>query len=399
MNSRLEGLEERDGSQETDGFGGLDEFGEFGEFGGRGREALAPPRTTWAVILAGGEGSRLQGMTVDDEGRHVPKQFCRIDGRHTLLELALRRAGRLAARSHVVASVTEAHEFWWRPQLGSLPAANIVSQPVNRGTAFGILLPLLFILKRDPHANIVFVPADHYVADERELAKAVRRALALASARPEVLALIGVEPERAEGDYGYILPGGAIAPRSRRVRRFVEKPGDGASDLIGRGALWNTFIFAARGSTLLHMFQRRMEGWSSVLWGRVHEAGDDPREFTERLDDLYHTLPSKDFSRDVLARESAGLAVVPASRCGWSDLGNPRRVVAWMRERDAAAMDAAPVRSVAAGGHLRLAARDCNDLDSHDTHFQVPADGGLRLVPPGARFNESNSLGGTSRHG
>lgn len=343
MSSRLEGLEARRGTNEADGFNRT------------GVEAPARPRTTWAVVLAGGEGSRLHGMTVDDDGRHVPKQFCRIDGRRTLLELALRRAGGLAARGHVVGSVTEAHERWWRPQLGRLAAANVVSQPANRGTAFGILLPLLSILRRDPHANVVFLPADHYVADEQELAAAVHHALALASAQPEILALIGIEPERDEGDFGYIVPGDPITPRARRVRRFVEKPGDEASELIRRGALWNTFIFAARGSTLLHLFQRRMEGWSSFLWGRVHEAGDDPREFTRRLDDLYHTLPSKDFSRDVLTRESDNLAVVSvSSTCGWSDLGNPRRVVAWARERDPAVLDVAPVGSVAAGGRLRL---------------------------------------------
>lgn len=330
------------------------------------RHEVSIPEGTWAVILAGGEGSRLRGMTVDDAGGHVPKQFCRIDGQHTLLELALSRARRLADLDHVVASVTEAHEPWWTPQLRRLPSTNVISQPANRGTAFGILLPLLSILKRDPRASIVFIPADHFVADEQELAEAVRRAAAVSAGRTGTLALIGVEPDGAEGDYGYILPGRSLAfgkepagvgsdDRSpRHVRRFVEKPESGAARLIEQGALWNTFIFAARGSTLLRMFERRMKTWSSVLRGGVNQVDPEEPELFRGLADLYRILPIKDFSRDILAQQRDGLAVVPAANCGWSDLGNPRRVMAWLQDRNTAPLPSGPLPSTAGGGHLRV---------------------------------------------
>ena len=39
----------------------------------------------WAIVLAGGDGIRLQGLTrkIDGDGR--PKQFCRIFGDRSLL--------------------------------------------------------------------------------------------------------------------------------------------------------------------------------------------------------------------------------------------------------------------------------------------------------------------------
>jgi hypothetical protein len=43
---------------------------------------------------------------------------------------------------------------------------------------------------------------------------------------------------------------------------------------------------------------------------------------------LYSEIPSTNFSREVLAMRPANLAVLPVSGVGWSDLGNPRRVLA-----------------------------------------------------------------------
>ena len=47
---------------------------------------------------------------------------------------------------------------------------------------------------------------------------------------------------------------------------------------------------------------------------------------TDALDALYQDLPTCDFSRDILEREAARLAVVPTRPCGWTDIGTPDRL-------------------------------------------------------------------------
>src|SRR5262245_16395207 len=66
----------------------------------------APPNTSmanpatesfWALVLAGGDGTRLQGVTCMIAGAPIPKQYCRILGSRSLLEATLRRIAPLVA--------------------------------------------------------------------------------------------------------------------------------------------------------------------------------------------------------------------------------------------------------------------------------------------------------------
>ena len=62
---------------------------------GRDREAAA--MSTWALVLAAGEGSRLRALTTTN-GVAVPKQFCSLQGGPSLLQEALHRAEAVAPR-------------------------------------------------------------------------------------------------------------------------------------------------------------------------------------------------------------------------------------------------------------------------------------------------------------
>ena len=75
--------------------------------------------------------------------------------------------------------VAQQHREWWAEPLRQMAPANVIVQPRNRGTGIGLLYSLLHILPRDPLANVVLLPADHYVRDEPVL----RQSMDLASRR------------------------------------------------------------------------------------------------------------------------------------------------------------------------------------------------------------------------
>src|SRR4029077_14760759 len=112
----------------------------------------------------------------------------------------------------------------------------------------------LSILERDPFARIVFLPADHYVADGSALAGSLRETTALLNRNTQGLVLVGIEPEEPDPELGYIVPGQMLRDGSYAVEQFVEKPHPTlASELLFSGALWNSFIFVANGASLLEL--------------------------------------------------------------------------------------------------------------------------------------------------
>lgn len=289
--------------------------------GSRPRETLS----VWAMVLAGGSGSRLASMTQDAQGRSVPKQFCSLAGGPSLLDEAIARALVVAPPTRTRVVVTQAHHRHWEPATRSLGADKIIAQSENRGTAIGILRGVLEILQRDPKAWIISLPADHHVRRESVLARTLRDLVRIGSADQSQLYLLGIKPDRVDPDLGYILPGEALGSRAREVGGFIEKPDlERARDLLTRGAVWNSFIFAARGTTILNLMPPALRSIAGQMW-RALRHRDQTGDKT-MLDDLYRRLPTMDFSQSVLQGNERALRLLTAPECGWNDLGTPSRV-------------------------------------------------------------------------
>jgi mannose-1-phosphate guanylyltransferase len=275
----------------------------------------------WAVVLAGGSGARVRSFFTDSEGRRVPKQFCALAGDGPLVRRAIDRAAGAVPADHVVVIVTEEHRQWWQRQLGDLPPRNLVVQPCNRGTAVGLLLPLIEVLRRDPLATVLVLPSDHYVASERRLAGAIACALRAAQEDPRRLVLLGMTPHEIDTEYGWIVPSGPSA-FVQRVARFVEKPDrPKASDLRRQGALLNSLIFAGSGRALLGLYVAAARELVDVI---VPLQAEDARHGA--MEESFRSLPSFDFSRQILERSAERLSVVRVPDCGWTDLGTPERL-------------------------------------------------------------------------
>ena len=280
----------------------------------------------WALVLAGGDGGVCRRLRRQRPGIAVPKQFCSIGGGFSLLHDALGRARVIAPPERTCVVVSAHHRRWWQGLSRSIPAQNIVVQPRARGTAIGILLPLLRIDHRDANASLLVLPSDHYVRNESILAAALRQIATEASQLRNGIILVGFAPDEADPEFGYIVPVGGAGPGIQKVQQFIEKPSAAvARKLIGQGSLWNSFIFAARGETLLSVFEQRCPEIVMEMREIVGRAKPDST-FDAHLLELYERLPAMDFSRDIMQRCASRLRVLRVPACGWSDLGTPRRV-------------------------------------------------------------------------
>jgi len=292
------------------------------------------PAEPWSIVLAGGDGTRLRCLTTNARGVSVPKQYCSLQGGVSLLRLAFERAARVSLRQKITVVVAEQHHDWWKPECEDLPATNTVPQAINRGTAPGVLLPLLSVLSRDPDPLLVVYPSDHFIADEDALEDAVRHGLAQVARNPEKVVLLGMTPDEADSAFGWIVPGDAANGEASPVERFVEKPPSRlAMRLLKRGGLWNSFILLARGRTLLELYRLRLPelltGMEDALeLDRLSGGG------SRHMNLFYKGLDATDFSRNLLQGAESRLSVVPVRPCGWSDLGTPERVARCVERLD-----------------------------------------------------------------
>ena len=309
----------------------------------------------WAVILAAGEGSRLRALTTLPSGIAIPKQFCSLYEGPSLLEEALQRGESVVDRSRICAIVAEQHRRWWKGALGSLPERNVIVQPENRGTANGILLPLMHILLRDPSARIVLLPSDHHVLQEAVLTASLRDALEQLDWRCDQTLLLGIQPGEVDPDLGYILPGGTDGRGALTVARFIEKPPQAvAGELIRAGGLWNAFIVVTTAGALLDLFRERIPEVVEAMRAAV-QCDDEQGSGIAAVTELYPRLPTIDFSRDIVSGQESKLRVLPVRPCGWSDLGTPKRVAEVLHRVRRA--KAAPPESPAGSAHVSLAAQ------------------------------------------
>jgi mannose-1-phosphate guanylyltransferase len=314
-------------------------------------------RHTWCLILAGGDGSRLRALTTTPCGTSVPKQYCSLYGGHSLLEDAIARARRVIAPERICTIVAQQHRQWWTecaPMLEALERGNLIVQPRNLGTGIGILYSLLHILAKDPQAQLVLLPADHYVRDEDVLNGALLQALERVDRNADHPVLLGLQPEEPDTDLGYVLPGDPDPFGGNAVARFIEKPGYSvAREIIEAGGLWNTFIMVASAQTLLDLYLPRyaplvMEMQISLAKGQT--AGSPTGSWPALLS-LYDRLPELDFSRDLLEGHAGDLCVLRVPPCGWSDLGTPRRVGEIVQRLGSVSDDGSAVRVNLAAQH------------------------------------------------
>jgi mannose-1-phosphate guanylyltransferase len=276
----------------------------------------------WAIVLAGGDGTRLQGLTRKIDGDARPKQFSRIFGDRSLLSHTRERLRPIFGDHRSMFVVTKKHESFYKEELADVDPSHVLEQPANRGTGVAIIAALLQLLEHEVDAIVGIFPSDHYYTDNAAFAAIVNSAIDLSSEHDDSIVLIGAKPEWPEVEFGWIDPG-VLIPNDRAplfgVSRFCEKPRPAeARRLMRNGGLWNTFITIGRVGAFLKLLS------ATVLPAMTTMAEAFVRG---NLDSVYNEIETIDFSKHVLSMEPGGLLVMADNTSGWADLGNQARVI------------------------------------------------------------------------
>jgi mannose-1-phosphate guanylyltransferase len=287
------------------------------------------------IILAAGEGKRLQPFIHQLRGDRLPKQYVNFIGTRSMLEHTYHRAERLIAPNLLFTVVDPRHLTYPEAyhQLSYRPKGTVVLQPKNRETGPGLLLPLMHLYKRHPGAQVAVFPSDHYIREERHFMDHVDLAFRLIEEDPSKVILLGVQPHGPDPEYGYLLPGEKIAHLApsgvRSVSRFIEKPEHHtAQELVRQGGLWNTMVMVFKAKTLLDLIQKFVPALY-LPFEKIGEAIGTDDEL-DLIEEIYGGLKSTNFSKEVLEilslQEGSPVITLPVRGIYWNDWGSVQRL-------------------------------------------------------------------------
>jgi len=270
----------------------------------------------YVVIMAGGIGSRFWPVSRTER----PKQFLDIlNTGKTLIQHTYERFRRFVRPENILVVTHHQYVPLVQEQLPLLPVDNILAEPSRKNTAPCIAYASFRLFKQDPHANILFAPADHLILDETTFVKTCLEAFQFVNGR-DALLTFGIKPTRPDTGYGYIqyeTKGGI--DHIFKVKTFTEKPNlELAKTFLNSGDfLWNAGIFAWDVRKILEAFQQ-LQPEMYELFSAAAEVMLTPDE-PEVMEMTYAQCTN--ISIDYAIMEKAENVYVIPSDFGWSDLG------------------------------------------------------------------------------
>jgi mannose-1-phosphate guanylyltransferase len=284
----------------------------------------------WGIVLAGGEGKRLQEFIRKRYGTERPKQYSAIIGKRTMLRHTLDRVEKIIPPKQLQIVVARKHRKYLPEVLKEREKKAVLFTPENRESAASIYLALSHIYVRDPEAIIAIFPSDHFIGEEERFLQYVELAISFSEEHPDYVVLLGIKPTEAIPDYGWIEPSKKFlhhkGNRFYRVVSFSEKPNlEIAQQYFNKGWLWNSLVLAAKCETLVKMYRQHLECIYDAFKKAKTTYGTDSEE--SFIAKAFADIPSKNFSKSLLEEIPDNLFVLRAEGILWSDWGTKEQVL------------------------------------------------------------------------
>lgn len=276
--------------------------------------------TTYAVIMAGGSGTRFWPVS----RQATPKQLVRIVGETTMIQATVARLMPFITPDRVLIITTAQIAAETRRQLPMLRPEQVIAEPVGRDTAACTALAALVVEKLSPGATMIMLPADQAINPADDFQRALAAGVAAAAAGEARLVTYGVVPRSPATGYGYLHLGAALAPIQgisvSQVGRFVEKPDlEQAKRYVADGGYrWNSGIFTWRADVVLRELGAHCP-WLTEALRPVAAAYGTPG-FDAALAAAYG--PLKKVSIDYALMEHARDVVAVDAAFAWDDVGS-----------------------------------------------------------------------------
>jgi mannose-1-phosphate guanylyltransferase/mannose-6-phosphate isomerase len=215
------------------------------------------------------------------------------------------------------------HRFLVAEQLREIDVTpfDILLETEGRNTAPAIACGAYYLLKQDPEAVILVLPADHAIVNVPAFHEAIR--VAEQAAKNGAIVTFGMTAKTPETGFGYILAGESIAESDDcfTIDKFIEKPDLAkAKEFISSGKyFWNSGMFMFTAARYIE----ELREFRPLIAQRCEQAFRDSFKDLDfcRLDEhIFKLCPSESIDHAVM--ENTQHAVMVETSIGWTDLGS-----------------------------------------------------------------------------
>lgn len=272
-----------------------------------------------ALIMAGGKGTRFWPLSTEEK----PKQFLNLIGSETMIQMTVNRINKLVPIERIFVSTGSMYVDLVKEQLPDLPNENIIVEPEGRNTAPCIALSSFVIKRKFSNCNIVVLPSDHLIKDEKEFLKIVECGNEFIEYNNEAIITLGMTPTRPEVGYGYIKfcydKKLSNSHKVIKVESFVEKPNlEKAKEyLASKHYLWNGGMFIWNVDNILCKIKK----YSNKTYIALEKITTiDQESLQSFINENYKHTEAISIDYAVLEK-SSDIYVIP-SNFGWDDVGS-----------------------------------------------------------------------------
>lgn len=279
---------------------------------------MKPPVNTYALIMAGGVGSRFWPASREV----LPKQFLDMMGvGKSLLRLTYERFLDTCQPEHIYVLTHEKYLDLVLAHLPEMTAEQVITEPSRNNTAPCIAYASTKLHQLDPESVLVVSPADHVILQPAVFTEVIAKATQFTAQTPGIVT-IGIHPSRPDTGYGYIRMGEAVTTGKHAVHQvlaFTEKPDRSRAEayLSSGDYVWNAGLFVFQAGYMESAFRELAPEIYQHLNPQVipYNTPDEKEAILKH----YPRTPSISVDYAIMEK-SAATYTIPAD-FGWSDLG------------------------------------------------------------------------------
>ncbi len=284
-----------------------------------------------AVIFGGGVGTRLWPLS----RKHTPKQFEKIVGEKSTLQLAVERIMPIVEPTDTYISSGVRYGDILKNQLPEVPTENFILEPEMRDVGAAVGLVAAILEKVNPDEPFAILWSDHLVKDEKLFRKILMSAALVLEKDKDRIIFIGQKSRIAAQNLGWIEFGkkereidglSMFEFKSLHYRPSIEM----AQEFHASGKhAWNPGYFVTTPSFLMSLYKKHAPEMYEGLMKIKDAWGTDGYGLT--LAEIFPKFEKISFDNLILEKLGAKDGYVIGADFGWSDIG------AWEQLKEALA--------------------------------------------------------------